>query len=306
MTTSGDGESGTDRTHDGAHVRRNFGYTWGETGGTLWLRNDNGDYKRIDPAFREPLRALARGEREPSAADPAVLEAIDVLADEGYLEPSGERRRLEMSADIRLWPRLVATGAVTIVLCALIVAQWETIWSPPGSVGKTVVLAPFFVGATLLHELGHYVAGRPYFEPSISIGRLNGVIPAVITRTGDAWQCPRNVRIWISLAGPVVDIVVTLELAIALLQFPGYSVLGSCILVQLFRLLFVLNPLVDGDGYWLFVDVFGTHNLRNHAFRDLKRGRPTPKAAFALTIVVFTGWFVAASGYFLGHTLGIL
>lgn len=306
MTTSSDGESDADRAHDGGHIRNHFGYTWGETDGMVWLWNDGGDYKRIDPAFREPLRALARGERDPSAADPAVLEAIDVLAADGYLEPGGEIRRLETPADIQLWPRLVATGVVTFLLCALLGAQWETIWSSPSSTGKTVVLVPFFVGATLLHELGHVVASRSYFEPSISIGRLNGVIPAVITQTRDAWQCPRNVRIWISLAGPVVDIVVTLGLAIALLLFPGYSVLSSCILVQLFRLLFVLNPLIDGDGYWLFVDVFGTHNLRNHAFRDLKRGRPTPKAAFALTIVVFTGWFVAASGYFLGHTLGIL
>ncbi|QLG49246.1 hypothetical protein [Natrinema halophilum] len=306
MTVSSDAISDDDSERDGTEIRRNFGYTWGETDGTIWIRNDDGEYKRIDPAFQEPLRKLAVGESEPSSVDPKVLEAVDLLAEGGYLEPGGEIRRVETPGDIRLWPRLVVAAGMTLALCALVVANWGPIWSPPGSIGNTFVIVPFFIGATLLHEFGHYAASRPYFEPSITIGRLNGIIPAVITRTRDAWQCPRNVRIWISLAGPIVDIVVTLGLAIALTLSPDSAILGSLILVQLFRLLFVFNPLIDGDGYWLFVDVFGTHNLRNHAFRDLKRGRPTPKAAFGLAIVVFTGWFVAASGYFLGRALGLL
>lgn len=287
-------------------VRRGFGYTWGETDGTIWLRNDDGDYKRVEPAFLDPLEALARGEADPDAVDPRALEAVDLLADEGYLEPDGEIRKVETPEDIRLRPRLAVVGALALALCALVAAQWDAIWSPPGSVGSTLVIAPFFVAATLLHEFGHYAAGRPYFDPSIRFGRLNGVIPAIITRTGDAWQCPRNVRLWISLAGPVVDVVVTLGIAIALHLYPGHAVLGTLILIQIFRLLFVLNPLIDGDGYWLLVDYFGTHNLRQHAFRDLKRGRPTSKAAFALSIVVFTGAFVAASVYFMGRSFGLL
>lgn len=301
-------DASADGDADGApdRVRQGFGYTWGKTDGTIWLRNDDGDYKRIEPSFVDPLEALARGERDPAQADPAVLEAIDLLADEGYLEPGGEIRRVETPEDIRLWPRAVLFTGLALALCSLIVAQWERIWSPPGSIGSTVVVPVFFVAATLVHELGHYAASKPYFEPAIGLGRLNKVVPAVVTRTGDAWQCPRNVRLWISLAGPFVDVVVTLGLAIALSLHPEYAILGTLILLQIFRLLFVLNPLLDGDGYWLLVDFFGTHNLRNHAFRDLKQGRATPKAAFALSVVCFTGWFVAASGYFLARTLGVL
>lgn len=303
MSASEDSSAGT---ADRDAVRRGFGYTWGETDGTIWLRNDEGDYKRVEPAFLDPLEALARGEADPDAVDPRVLEAVDLLAAEGYLEPGGEIRRLETPDDVRLWPRLLVVGALTLALAVLVAVQWDAIWSPPGSVGSTLVVAPFFVVATLLHELGHYAAGRPYFDPSIRFGRLNGVIPAIITRTGDAWQCPRNVRLWISLAGPVVDVVVTLGLAVALLLKPTYAALGTLILIQFFRLLFVLNPLIDGDGYWLLVDLFGTHNLRQHAFRDLKRANPTPKAAFAVSIVLFTGAFVAASAYFMGRSFGLL
>lgn len=291
---------------DRTTVRRDFGYTWGETDGTIWLRNDESEYKRIDPSFVEPLEALARGERDPSAADPDVLEAIDLLAAEGYLEPGGEIQRHEPPPDIRLWPRLVAFGGTAIALGVLITARWRAIWSAPGSIRSAIPVLAFFVVATVLHELGHYAASKPYFEPSIRVGKLNGVVPALITETRDGWQCPRNVRLWISLAGPFVDVVVTLAVAIAFVRYPEFTVLGPCILVQLFRLLIVLNPLIDGDGYWLLVDVFGTHNLRHHAFRDLKRGRATPKAAFAASIIAFTGAFVVAGGYLLGRLIGLV
>ncbi|WP_207587019.1 M50 family metallopeptidase [Halomontanus rarus] len=287
-------------------LRRDFGFTWGETGETIWLRNDDGDYKRIEPAFLDPLLALARGERDPETAGRDVLRAVELLADEGYLEAGGEVTRYEPPSDIRLWPRLAVLGAATVAMCALIATRWSAIWRPPGSVTGTVLIGPFFIVVTLLHELGHYVASRPYFTPRIRLDRLNGVIPAVVTRTNDAWRCPRTVRIWISLAGPAVDVAITLGLAAAFVSSPEYGLLGTLILVQLFRLLFVLNPLVEGDGYWLLVDVFETHNLRPHAFRDLRRGRPTAPAAFAVSIVAFTGGFVLASGYFLLQVVGLV
>lgn len=300
-----DEDSRTD-TRTGTHLRRDFGFTWGETGETIWLRNDEGDYKRIEPAFLEPLLALARGERDPETVDRDVLRAVDLLADEGYLEAGGEVTRYEPPSDIRLWPRLTVLGLATLVLCVFVATRWTAIWRPPGSITGTVVIAPFFVVVTLLHELGHYVASRPYFTPRIRLDRLNGVIPAVVTRTNDAWRCPRNVRIWISLAGPAVDVAITLGLAVAFASSPEQGLFGTLILVQIFRLLFVLNPLVEGDGYWLFVDVFETHNLRPRAFRELRQGRPTVPAAFAVSIIAFTAGFVLASGYFLLQVIGLV
>ncbi|WP_049921662.1 hypothetical protein [Halopiger djelfimassiliensis] len=298
-------ESGVDEL-----LRGEFGFTWGETDGTTWLRNDDGDYKRLDPSFFDRLRELAHSECEPASVDPRVRQTIALLADEGYLRRGGEITHHETPSDIRLWPRVGAFAAmVALWLACLAIRRAELRRLPselPFGLEFAVLVLPILLASTAIHELGHYTASRRYFTPTIRFGWLNKIIPAVITRTTDAWACPRNARIWISLAGPFVDALVAATFAAAFVAAPDRHVLGFLALLIGARMLFVLNPLIEGDGYWVVVDAFGLHNLRSRGFRDLKRATPSGPAAYALAVVVFTTGFAALNLYVITSAVGII
>lgn len=289
--------------------REGFGFTWGETDGTTWLRNDHGDYKRVHPAFFERLTALADGSADPDAHDDRVRQTAALLYDEGYLEPGADVVRYETPADIRLRPRIGLFAATVALLVGCLAVRWPELRRLPVDLefgfGLAVVVLPVLVGSIAAHELGHYAPSRRYFDPNVRFGFLNKVIPAIITRTTDAWRCPRNVRIWISLAGPFVDAVVATCFAVAFLLVPGQPLFGFLSLLIAARAAFVLNPLLEGDGYWILVDAFGWHNLRSRGFRDLKRGTVSGPAAYAVSVTVFTVCFGALNIVILATALGV-
>lgn len=278
-------------------LENGFGFRWGETDGTTWLRNDDGDYKRVHPVFFDRLHDLADGSTHPDECDERVQHTITSLYDNGYLKPGGDVIRHETPADIRLAPRLGLFAVSVAVLLGCLVVRWPELQSLPADIEfgfeLSIVVLPVLLGSIAIHELGHYVPSRRYFDPNLRLGTLNKVIPAIITRTTDAWQCPRNVRIWISLAGPFADIVVAAGFAVMFVAMPEQPIFGFLALLIAARAVFVLNPLIEGDGYWILVDALGWHNLRSRGFRDLKRGSVSGPAAYALLTVVFTAGFVA-------------
>ena len=94
---------------------------------------------------------------------------------------------------------------------------------------------------------------------------------------------------WINLAGPLVDLVLTLVLAVVhLVWLPDVAFLSTIILVQLLRVVFVLNPLLEGDGYWCLSDLFGVVNLRSRGWNDFKRLRPSWYSLYTFVSVAFT------------------
>lgn len=293
-----------------ALFREPFGFTWGETDGTIWLRTDEGSYKRVHPVFFEHLREIAPGSSDPADHDERVRETVALVAAEGYLEPGGDIVHEEPPPDIRLWPRLVAVAGVVALFVACLAVRWPELRALPADLefglGLSLIVLPVLLGSIALHELGHYVPSRRYFDPRLRLGLLNRVIPAIITRTTDAWRCPRNVRLWISLAGPTVDIVVATGFAAAFVAFPDTPVLGFLALLIAARALFVLNPLIEGDGYWALVDAFGWHNLRTRGFRDLERRALSGPAVYALSSVVFTVGFVALNIAILATVFGLV
>lgn len=290
--------------------REGFGFTWGETDETTWLRTDEGDYKRVHPAFFEQLYDLAEGATDPSAHDERVRRTVALLYDEGYLRPGGDVVHHETPADIRLAPRFGLFTGIVAVFLAAIAARWPEIRTLPADLefgtGLALVVIPVLLGSIAIHEASHYVPSRRYFDPTIRVGLLNGVIPAIITRTTDAWQCPRNVRIWISFAGPFADVVVATGFAVAFVLLPDQPIIGFLALVIAARAVFVLNPLLEGDGYWILVDAMGWHNLRSRGFRDLRSLTPSRPAAYALLVVVFTAGFVVLNVAILATVFGVV
>ncbi|OVE85329.1 M50 family metallopeptidase [Natronolimnobius baerhuensis] len=289
--------------------REPFGFTWGDTDGTIWLRSDEGSYKRVHPVFFEQLREIATGSSDPADHDERVRETVALLAAEGYLESGSEIVREEPPPDIRLWPRLGAVAGVVVLFVGCLAVRWPELRQLPADLefglGLALIVLPVLLGSIALHELGHYVPSRRYFDPQLRIGLLNRVIPAIITRTTDAWRCPRNVRLWISLAGPVVDLLVATGFAVAFVVFPDQPIVGFLALLIAARALFVLNPLIEGDGYWALVDAFGWHNLRTRGFRDLERRVLSGPAVYAVSSVVFTVGFVAVMLAVLTSAIGL-
>lgn len=275
-----------------------YGFEWGAVDELVWLRRDDGSYKRVHRDLIDLLEAVGRGECALADLPPDARDAAQMLVDQRYLVPGAAIVERPTPAPIRLWPRVGFFVVSLAALAAIVVWRWEVAWPPPADPLANLWAIPFFALAALLHEGGHYLASRPYFRPKIRFGLLNRVFPALITKTNDAWRCPKSVRIWISLAGPLVDIWLTLALAgVHLALWPGVEILSTLILVQFLRILFVFNPLLEGDGYWLLVDATDQVNLRTRGFADLKRLRPTGAAAFAAGSLVFTLFALAMSGW---------
>lgn len=292
-----------------------FGFTWGETEGLVWLRDDDGNYKRVDPDFLADLRALASGERAISELPAEKAAAVTHLRDAGFLDPGGDVVEYETPDGVALRPRLLAFAVAFALLTAYVCYRLlATGTSAPAGVAagwgliESVVLSiPVFVGLALVHEAGHYVAARPYFRPTLDVTLLNGVFPAFVTRTNDAWRCPRSVRVWINLAGPLADCLQCLVLAaLSLFVFPESSLLAVVPVFEYLRLLFSLNPFVRGDGYWMIVDWFGATNLHTRGVRDLKNLDPSVGALYATASAATTLFAVGAMGYFAASFVGVV
>ncbi|WP_226023084.1 hypothetical protein [Halomicrobium salinisoli] len=289
------------------------GFTWGETEQLTWLRGPDGGYKRVDPGFLETLHAVAAGERSLADLSNEERTAFEHLRREGFLDDSGTVRRVPTPDGIRLGPRLAAFGAAFGLLTLYVAyrftagADVPTVATADVSVlWQMLASLPVFVGMALVHEAGHYLAARPYMDTRVEPTLLNGVFPAVVTKTNDAWRCPRSVRIWINLAGPFADALQCLALAgLSLFVWSGSALLAVVPVFEYFRILFAVNPLVRGDGYWMIVDWFGATNLYTRGKRDLKNREPTLRAAFALGSVAFTVVGAAAMAFFLARMIGL-
>lgn len=290
-----------------------IGFTWGETEGLYWLQNDVGEYKRVDPAFLDTLFALADGECE--ELTPEERKAVTVLHEQGYLREENMVIELPTPPDITLWSRLFVFLIAFTLLTAyvghrIVVAGMSvpTVMSTDITLFEQLLLSiPVFIVMALVHESGHYLVARSYFDPSLRISRINGVFPAIVTTTNDAWRCPRSVRVWISLAGPLADVLQCLILAaLSLFVFPTSSLLAMLLIFEYARILCSLNPLVKGDGYWMLVDWFGSANLYTHGMNDLKNCRPTTHALYALGSISFSIFGLGIMLFFVGSIIGII
>jgi len=283
------GEENTPAESRAQTEKQEFGFAWGKTEGMLWLTDGDGEYKRIDQSTLETLKAAAGGASESNAFDTETEGLIDQLREEGYLTTDGEITRVPTPEDVRLAPRVAAFLLAFGTLCLVIWLRLDAALAFPTDPRVNLWVLPYFALAILVHESGHYLVARPHMEPSIRLGLLNKIFPAVITATNGAWRCPRGIRIWIALAGPLAETLFALvTAAVYLLVVPGHGVFATILLVQVGRILFVLNPLVDGDGYWIVTDALGIVNLRSRGFRDLRARRSTGAAAYAAATVLFT------------------
>lgn len=290
------------------------GFEWGRTDNIIWIRNDEGEYKRIEREFFEALKALAETNRTVTDLGEKMQGAVVALRGAGYLTDSGEITKVPTPPDIKLWPRLLVFAGAFLSLAWLAITQLlpgaqqvdVSLLSPSGGVFALQVVT-LLVGLLGVHELGHYLTARPYFEPSVH-PTLSGLgLPSMWVDTTEAWRCPRNIRIWISLAGSCFGFLATLGLGVVyVFVFPDANVLAVAALVQFIRDILSLNPLVKGDGYWILVDGLGLVNLWQRGQEDLRSLTLSWPTAYMLLVSLCSLVMTVGIFYMIGTVLGLL
>lgn len=267
------------------HSDPELGYTWLESEGEYYLRNPEGDLRRIsEDAFRL-LSELADGSMVYDELPENARQIVDVLRSEEYVGESDPVVELVPPEDIALWPRilgflvLLGVGAFATLRAFPRVYPVDGLFTPARIVGFVALMLVSLV----VHESGHYLAANRYLDPTVRLGTVNGVIPSAITDTTDAWMLPRNRRLWITLAGPFAQLVWTQAvIAVHYLLFPESVLLSLVIFMNVVNVVLVFNPLIHGDGYWLVLDTFGIVDLRTRGIEDLRNWDFSPAAAYVL------------------------
>lgn len=291
-----------------------YGFTWYRVEGQYYLQAEDGGFRRVNESVIDLLKRVARGEltvaelrtqieggqavvEETETTAEEVLSLVETYIDVGVLREDAPVVRVTPPDDIQLWPRVgiflalfavfgfvVApiTSSVTISTIAQ-ASVWEII--------SIVVLSFVFIG---IHEYGHHSVSARHFDPSVRIDFVNGVVPAVITDTTGSWTLPRNRRIWINLAGPVLELVAAVPLVALYYVFPSNLVVQGLLLAVFGHVVFALNPLVHGDGFWILCDFFGLRNVRQRGIEDLTALRPSWSATYVVVSYGF-GAVVAIS-----------
>lgn len=289
-----------------------FGFEWGRSEGQYFLRNPDGDVKRVTRTVVEQLRESARDETggltdlvdEADERSDAAAAALRELVDEDFIRADAPVERIRSPDDVRLWPR---TALFLVLLAVGVVAAYVELRSLPAvpSLLGSLSLAQFATATALtfalvvVHEYGHYRASKPYFDARFGAGTVNAVVPVAKTITTDAWLLPRNIRRWINLAGPFVELVVLVPVvAVHHALFPDSLILSLLVVFAMSHVAFSLNPLYHGDGYWLLADTIDVFNLRSRGLEDLSNLRPTWFAAYALASYGFAVVAMSYSTYF--------
>jgi hypothetical protein len=293
-----------------------YGYTWCETDGRLYLRAEDGEFREVNQQTIDLLRLFAEGELtrealqrqidggeavidEASATTPEeVLDFFEGYLEDGVVQEGGTVTRLIPPEDIRLWPRVIAVLLpLAVVLAALFtnVAQFQQLTVDPPSIWLVLAVVPATFLYAGIHELGHYVTSSRYFDSSIRIDTVNGVVPSFVTDTNGAWLLPRNRRIWINLAGPLVELLAALPLALLALTGSGGLFVLLVLSVVLSHVVFALNPLIHGDGYWILCDLLDVVNLRSRGIEALRQWKLTLPAMYVLASYGFGALVVVSA-----------
>jgi putative peptide zinc metalloprotease protein len=130
-----------------------------------------------------------------------------------------------------------------------------------------------FVVVIGIHELGHGLTTKRFGGEVHEIGGMMLYFaPALFCNTSDAWLFQRRShRLWVTFAGPWIQVFVASLAAIAwLFMEPGTFVYRLTFLVILVGgvsgVLGNLNPLIPLDGYYALSDWLEIPNLRKRAF----------------------------------------
>jgi putative peptide zinc metalloprotease protein len=175
-----------------------------------------------------------------------------------------------------------------------------------------LVLANTFV--LFWHESGHALTCKHFGRRVRKAGMMFYFgMPAFFVDVSDMWMAPRGPRILVSLAGPIVNVILGGVLAITVALLPPATVtqlLFQAAFVAYLGALLNLIPLLELDGYYVLVDWLEMPELRRKSFafvrNDLIRKIRTRAgftreevaySVFGVTAIAFTALMVFVALY---------
>lgn len=297
-----------------------YGFTWVVMDDKYRIRTPDNQFKEVPKVVVDTLRAKASEMAiedliaQTAEQDSGAANVLREMREEGFVREDAPVERVRPPEDIRLWHRALAVALLFCIGAVLWTNALSTLAQPMLDrpyqylFGALPLAIPTVICSVVVHEFGHYyTAWKQGLDPEFGASVINGVIPAVVTRTHGGWCLPRNRRMWNTLAGPAYGLVWTLgvfALYHTVIPHPGLALAGVlCFNLQMFAII----PLFHGDGYLLMTDFLDEQNIRTRGIEHLRNGRPTWQAAYAalsygLVIVEFAVSLVL--GYVFGDVGG--
>lgn len=175
---------------------------------------------------------------------------------------------------------IVASAVLFVAYLGVVATQGRAVGDAfaatfgPSAIGPwtACMLVLTFAALTLIHELGHAFACRHFGGEVREMGfMLLFFIPAFYANVNDAWSFPdRRARLWVTFAGPWIELAVTAVLSLLwLVVAPGSVVaqfaLAAMLIGGVMNIVTNMNPLLPLDGYFALGDWLEISNLRQRA-----------------------------------------
>ena len=126
------------------------------------------------------------------------------------------------------------------------------------------------------HESGHGLTCKSFGRRIHKAGIMFYYgMPAFFVDVSDMWMSGRIPRIMVSLAGPVVNVIIGGVIAIIVIMLPPAAwtrALFQAAYVAYLGALLNLNPLLELDGYYVLMDWLEIPQLRQKSFEFLRTG----------------------------------
>jgi putative peptide zinc metalloprotease protein len=128
------------------------------------------------------------------------------------------------------------------------------------------------------HESGHALTCKSFGRQIHKAGIMFYYgMPAFFVDVSDMWMEGRIPRIMVSLAGPVVNVIIGATIAILVMVLPHAAwtkVLFQAAYIAYLGALLNMNPLLELDGYYVLMDLLEMPQLRKKSFEFLRTGLP--------------------------------
>ena len=299
-----------------------FGFTWVSVDGKYHIRTPDNQFKDVPKVVIDTLKEKAPDTSideliaEAAERDSGAANVLREMYEGGFIRDGVPIERVRPPDDIRLWHRAFVVGILYCLAGVLWYDALTTLAQPILDHPFEYLFAngplaiPLILCAVVVHEFGHYhTASKQGLDPSFGASVINGVVPAVVTRTHGGWCLPRNRRMWNTLAGPAYGLVCTLgvfALYHTVLAHPSLAIAGIiCFNLQIFAIV----PLFHGDGYLLMTDYLDEQNLRTRGLEDVRDRRVSWPAAYAVLsygVVILEFAVSLVIGYLFGDFRGVL
>lgn len=171
------------------------------------------------------------------------------------------------------------------------------------AIGIMISFVTIYV-SSLIHEIGHIITAWYFGAPPKQIRVLLylGLFPMLFVEIPNIYTLNRKQRILIALAGIYTNLMIA-SIAVLLLFVFVFPPSSRHLLIQIMFLniitpLFILNPFLPGDGYFLLVNIFKTPNIRKDAFGKLRRIHKTKWSKKDVILVAYGATSLLVSAYF--------